>query len=327
MLAIVDAAVEAGYGFERICGLLQISRSRVWRWQQRRISGDLEDKVSGRAVNTILPAERDAILEVYNKWADVDRSHRKLAYRGSYEGIVWVSPSTVGRVLAAEGLVLESVPYQPRAAKKPWPDWVEYRPCQVWGYDFTHFGGCPNIGVLALLDLVSRKWIHTIISVEETSTQVKLLFVEGLDLEGLLEAAEDTPKSDVPVLLAVSDNGPQMTSGDTKELMAILSIHQHFGRPHTPTDQAPIESFFGHLKMEFPYLNKISDVEQLRWELAAKEDFYNNVRLHENIGYVTPNDAHEGRAEQIIEARIGGLERARQQRLQHNRKTDPEPPK
>ena len=41
---------------------------------------------------------------LYHEWGEVDRSHRKLAYRGSYLERVWVSPSSVRRVLAAQGL-------------------------------------------------------------------------------------------------------------------------------------------------------------------------------------------------------------------------------
>ncbi len=41
-----------------------------------------------------------------------------------------------------------------------------------------------------------------------------------------------------------------MTSGSNREFMAMCAIAQHFGRPGTPTDQAWIESFFGHLKAE-----------------------------------------------------------------------------
>ena len=48
-----------------------------------------------------------------------------------------------------------------------------------------------------------------------------------------------------------------MTSGSTREFMALHAIAVHFGRPGTPTDQAWIETFFGHLKAEFPHLLKI----------------------------------------------------------------------
>jgi putative transposase len=55
-----------------------------------------------------------------------------------------------------------------------------------------------------------------------------------------------------PLLLAMSDNGPQMTSGSTREFMVLCAIYQHFGRPDTPTHQAWIESLFGHLKADSP---------------------------------------------------------------------------
>lgn len=49
---------------------------------------------------------------------------------------------------------------------------------------------------------------------------------------------------------------------------------------------------------------------------------YNTVRLHEAIGYVTPDDEHYGRGEAIREARRQGLARAREERLAYHRRTD-----
>jgi len=34
------------------------------------------------------PLERDAIIALFDRWGEIDRSHRKLAHRGSYEGLV-----------------------------------------------------------------------------------------------------------------------------------------------------------------------------------------------------------------------------------------------
>src|SRR5512133_1244154 len=123
-------------------------------------------------------------------------------------------------------------------------------PNSIWIYDTTHFTRA-GVAATVIEDLVSRKWLAEIVSAEETSTQVQVVFTQALEREGLLElvAARQAGLVDPtiddparPVLLALSDNGPQMTSGSTREFMALCAIHQHSGRPGTPTDQAWIES-------------------------------------------------------------------------------------
>lgn len=48
----------------------------------------------------------------------------------------------------------------------------------------------------------------------------------------------------------------------------------------------------------------IRDPATLRAELAVTRDHYNGVRLHQGIGYVTPDAAeHEGRGEASHKAR------------------------
>ena len=157
---------------------------------------------------------------------------------------------------------------------------------------YTHFTRA-GVAVTVIEDLVSRKWLGEIVSAEETATQVQVVFTDALGAEGLLELvtarhdglvdpARDDPSR--PVLLAMSDNGPQMTSGSTREFMALCAIHQHFGRPHTPTDQAPIESFFGRVKGEWPHLEHIRDPDGLRAELEVVRERYNGVRLSLGLG-------------------------------------------
>ena len=96
--------------------------------------------------------------------------------------------------------------------------------------------------------------------------------------------------------------------------MALLTIGQHFGRPYTPTDQAWIETLWGHVKAENPHLLSITDPQVLAAELERVRLHYNAVRLHESIGYVTPNDEHEGRGDTIRQARRDGLTAADQAR-------------
>ena len=328
VLKTVDDAVAAGFSHRWACSLWQVSDDRVHRWRARRRDvGTLEDLApGGTAVHALLPAEVDAIMAIAEQWGPVDRSHRKLAHRGSYVGQVWVSPSTFRRVLAAQGLVLPQLPAMPRRDKTPWPDWLVWEPNRIWIWDVTHFSRSRRC-VFAVIDMVSRYWIATLVSPEETSTQVRVVFDQALVDQGLDELLTDdrldldTDDPARPILLAVSDNGPAMTSVDTRAYMAMMAIAQHHGRPHTPTDQAWIETFFGHIKHEWPHLLDITDPALLETELDRIRIDYNTVRLHEAIGYVTPHDEHHGQGEAISEARRQGLTRARQTRLEHNRRT------
>ncbi len=196
--------------------------------------------------------------------------------------------------------------------RAPWPDWIEWKPGRVWCYDFTHFTRARRVA-LAVMDVVSRRWLCTLVSAEETATQIETAFLAALDEEQLSERIDtrllaalragtatpaelDGPEADgVPVLIAMSDNGPQMRSHSTKEFTAASAIMQRFGRPGTPTDQAWIESLFGHVKGDWPHLEKIRDAGELTAELDRVRVEYNTVRLHAGIGYVTPDDEHHGR--------------------------------
>ena len=101
----------------------------------------------------------------------------------------------------------------------------------------------------------------------------------------ILELFERWGDSDEePILLARSDNGPQMRAGTTREFLAMCSIAARFGRPGTPTDQAWIETLFGHVKTEWPHLEQITDPNTLRVELDNVRTDYNTRRLHASLG-------------------------------------------
>lgn len=84
LLDLLDHAVEHGWSTRRAAAVLDIRDDRIRRWQARRAAGmPLDDAPPGpeEPLHALLPAERTAILELYDRWADIDRSHRKLAHR------------------------------------------------------------------------------------------------------------------------------------------------------------------------------------------------------------------------------------------------------
>jgi putative transposase len=342
LLDLVAHAVEHGWSARRACALLGLDHARYHHWVARRAADRLDDRPpGGHPVHGLLDRERAAIVELFDTWGSVDRSHRKLAHRGSRLDLVHVSESTMRRVLAAEGLVLAGNPPREPAPRPGWPDWLEWKPNRVWAYDFTHWTRA-GVASIAILDMVSRKWLTTLTSAEESSTQVEVAFTAALEAERLLQLADQRATSalraalatgdrqkvhaladdgQIPLLLAVSDNGAQMRSHSTREFLAGMAIATRFGRPGTPTDQAWIETLFGHIKTEWPHLEKIRDAAALVAELDRVRPEYNGIRLHAGIGYVTPDDEHEGRGDQIRQHRRDKLARAHQLRVAYRRNT------
>ncbi len=336
---LVAGAEQAGWTTAAACRYLELSRRRLERWRRRIDTGvGLADRASGgHPTHGITPAEEAEIVAVFHEWSGTDRSHRKLAHRGSWLGRFWCDPSTVRRVLARRELVFHPPKRTSRSVKRPIPAWVEQVPNQIWIYDTTHWSSL-DAATTAIHDVVSKKWLGDITSHDETSTQVQAVFTRALRDEGILERIEELAASGetmsldpdderLPILLVMSDNGPQMTSGSTREFMALCWLATHYGRPGTPTDQAQIESFFGHLKGENPHLDTIDDITTIRAELDVLRHRWNHVRLHQGIGYVTPDQEHRGEGDAVRQARRDGLARARHQRVVYHRnnRTNPGP--
>ena len=174
-----------------------------------------------------------------------------------------MAPSTFRRVLAAHPLVLPQQPPAPKQPRTPWPHWLVWEPNRIWIWDVTHFGRARRC-VFAIVDMVSRCWIATLVSTAQTSTQVRVIFDQALvaqDLDELLTEGRldlDIDDPDRAILLAVCDNGPAMTSHDTRAYTAMMAIAQHHRQPRTPTDQARTESFFSHITHEWPHLDDIT---------------------------------------------------------------------
>lgn len=330
LLGLIDDAVGQGWAHARACRILQVEDVRVHRWRARlRETGSLEDQApGGGAVHSLLEWEEQAILELIETWGPVDRSHRKLAHRGSYTGTVFVSPSTVLRVALKHQVTLPGEPVRARPQTPVFPV-ISWEKNRIWIWDASHFARAKRVAY-AIVDVVTRYWIGYLLTSEQTSTQVQLLFAKALEDQGLLgpdglplatpgqQPAAGSDKEELPVLIAWSDNGTEMTAIDTRQFMAIMAITQHHGRPGTPTDQAHIESFFSHVKGEWPLLSAISDPAVLDHTLARVRTEYNTVRLHAAIGYVTPDDEHSGRGPAIRRARAAGLRQARADRIRQN---------
>jgi transposase InsO family protein len=113
--------------------------------------------------------------------------------------------------------------------------------------------------------------------------------MEGINAEILVTETKELYPEAKNVRL-ISGNGSQFISKDFKELLELLDMKQTFTSANHPQSNGKLERFHRTLKSEHvrrsAYLNyKDACIRMAQWIV-----YYNNVRLHSAIWYLTPND-------------------------------------
>lgn len=92
-------------------------------------------------------------------------------------------------------------------------------------------------------------------------------------------------------LLAHSDRGSQYASEHYQRVLATEGIVCSMSGVGQCWDNAPIESFFGRMKCEIASSGMFATKEQAKDEIFEYlEVFYNRVRLHSSLGFVSPTE-------------------------------------
>ena len=153
-------------------------------------------------------------------------------------------------------------------------------PNQVWSIDITYIRmGRSHMYLTAIIDWFSRKLMGWHLS-------------DTLDTTNVLAAVrETTVKHGIPAIMNL-DQGSQFTSKEYKELLKSLGIRQSMDGKSRWADNVRIERWFRSLKTELIYISEFSSPRELRTAIAAYVDQYNGVRLHESLGYKTPDSIY-----------------------------------
>lgn len=154
---------------------------------------------------------------------------------------------------------------------------------QVWATDFTYIHTI-NEGTFYLItyiDYYSKKVVAW--GLFENQKTDKLIIV--------LKKAIKSRKPN-PGLIVHSDKGSQMRSKAYRKFLK----QQHFvfsytSLNHSCDENAAQESFHSLLKKEWLYQKKIYTFEDAYREIFNYiEGFYNPIRIHSSIGYLSPSD-------------------------------------
>ena len=154
-------------------------------------------------------------------------------------------------------------------------------PNQKWVTDITYLqitGGWVYLAVV--LDLFSRKVVGWSLS-DSLATPL---------VSTALRRAVEARRPDTKQLLHHSDRGCQYTSDEYQRTLRTMNITCSMSRTGCCYDNAVMERFFWSLKHEWTNFESFADINEAHQSVFDYIDtFYNQKRIHQTLGYKTPN--------------------------------------
>lgn len=263
----------------QLCKLLEVSRSGYYAWQQRPESARQRDDQA--LLGTIREIHRQS-RGTYGS----PRIHAELQARG-YR----CSRKRVARLMQQAELAgyprrkrLRTTQADPQAAYAPdllQRDFQAQAPNQKWVADITYIPTAAGWLYLAVVvDLFSRMVVGWALLPQMTADLV-LLAVQ-------MAVNRRQPPADT-TLIHHSDRGGQYTSTAVQALLARHQIRASMGSTGDCYDNAAMESFFSTLKRECVTRHIFTSRAVARTVIFDFiEVFYNRVRRHSALGYLSP---------------------------------------
>ena len=273
------AAEKANYPISLMCRMLGVSRSGFHAWQRRPPSDrELADAWLVERIRGIHAESR----QTYG----ARRVHRALRHRG-----VRVSRKRVERLMRLEGLSgLVPKRYRRTTIRVPGVrvaddlvdrQFVAVAANQLWCADIKYVRTWQGwLYLAAVMDCYSRR----IVGWSMRPNLEAELVVDALEMA----IARRRPR---PGLVHHSDQGSQYVSLRFGERCREIGIHRSMGSKGDCFDNAVAESFFATLEKDLLRRRSFATRQEARTAVFDYiEAFYNPVRLHSTLGYLSPID-------------------------------------
>lgn len=269
-----------------VCRHFGISRDTFYRWRRRYDPLDLSTlenrstaPKSRRTPTTPLESER---LVLRLRDANPEWSKYKLSVVAVRDHGVSVSPSTVGRILTRFGRISERKAAKRRRAmrntrtRRP-KELVASAPGDLVQIDTKHLylpGGLKRFQFVAV----------------DVATRIKVTEVYGTASSRSAASFLSTVLARLPfeVRSVQTDNGSEYL-GEFDSACTARQLAHFFSHPHCPKHNAFVERQIQTEIDEFHTLiDPVFDTEELNDLLVAWDRFFNEVRPHQGLGYLTP---------------------------------------
>lgn len=279
---------------------LGVEKSSYYRWLDE--PGRLSVKPL-KSPYEILPEEKETVLRYALKYPDL--SHRILAWKMVDENIVYLSPSTVYRLLRAENLVCRrdkkhEKRYRTDEEKANLPD-------ERWQTDISYIKiKGRTYYLMSFIDEYSRYIVY-----HELLTSMDKLSV-SLAAQSALEKAGPEVRPTIQ-----SDNGKAYLSRDFKMVLSRRGVGHNLIHPYCPEENGIVERFHRTIwdAYEGSEPNNLFDGREVIDKIVK---WYNEERLHSALNYLKPIDYYRGEPEKLLAERQRKLIEARQRRKEKN---------
>lgn len=304
---IIHLVERSELGVNKTLRELGIHKSTFYKWYHTYLKngpgGLIPQKRNRQQWNSIPPDQKQLVVEIALEHTAL--SPRELAVKITDEQQIFISESSVYRILKARGLITTPTHILLSASNefKNKTNFVH----ELWQTDFTYFKilGWGWYYLSTILDDYSRyivQWeLCKTMKVEDVERSVeRALVIAGLH------------KGQRPKLL--SDNGACYIASELKDYLKSKNIVAIHGKVNHPQTQGKIERYHRSMK-NIVKLDHYYCPQELTEAIDKFVNYYNNHRYHESLDNVTPADVYFGKKEQILRRR----EKIRQQNMKLRR--------
>jgi putative transposase len=304
ILGLVDEARRGGARLSKACETLEVSARMVERWKTSESLEDGRKGPSKEPANKLTELERKRILKVVDSPEHRDLSSKQIVPKLADKGIYLASESTIYRILREAGQMVHRERSRPATHSRP-KEHEATGPNQVWSWDITYLPSAIR-GMFFYLYLVMDVWSRKIVGFEVHAEESMALSSEMI--ERICEEMEINKDQ----LVLHSDNGGPMKGATMLLTLQKLGVMPSFSRPKVSDDNPYSEALFRTLKYRPEYPGKPFETleDAIAW-VTGFVKWYNTEHLHSGVKFVTPDDRHFGRSEEILAKRKEVYEEAR----------------
>jgi len=302
---LIKEAQDAGARQSKACEIIGISEKTLQRWNQKDNEQDGRLEAKHAPANQLTEQERDQMIELASTPEFADLPSNKIVPKLADKGIYIASESSFYRVLKAEKQLKHRQKSKPvNSVKKP-RALVATEPNQIYSWDITYLPTSVKGSFLYLylvMDIYSRKIVGWQVYENESSAQAADLMTDICQREGI-EPNQVTLHS---------DNGSPMKGATMLATLQQLGVIPSFSRPSVSNDNPYSESLFRTLKYRPEYPEQpFSTLAVARDWVHAFANWYNKEHLHSAIKFITPEQRHASKDEEILTRRKAVYQQAK----------------